>query len=51
MSYQYPPNVMLIVGEPLRYRNTFFRACMWATVGLAWAEPRMLSAVEMSGRV
>jgi hypothetical protein len=46
-----PPNVTRMSMVPNRYRRTFFRACMCASVGDAWAEPRMLNAVETSGRV
>jgi hypothetical protein len=46
-----PPNVRRMSMVPWRYRSTFFRACMWASVGDAWAEPSMLYAVDTSGRV
>jgi hypothetical protein len=46
-----PPNARRMSMVPWRYRRTFFRACMWASVGEAWAEPRMFNAVETSGRV
>jgi hypothetical protein len=48
-----PPNVkrMSMIKKTWRYRSTFFRACMWASVGDIWAEPRMLNAVDTSGEV
>jgi hypothetical protein len=46
-----PPTVRCMSMVPWGYRRTFFRACMWASVGEAWAEPRMLNTVETSGRV
>jgi hypothetical protein len=46
-----PPNVRRMSMVPWRYRRTFFRACRWASVGEAWAVPRMLHAVETLGRV
>jgi hypothetical protein len=46
-----PPIVRRMPMVPCRYRRTFLRACMCAFVGDAWAEPRILNAVETSGRV
>jgi hypothetical protein len=46
-----PSNVRRMSMVPWRYRSTFFRACMWASLGDAWAEPRVLNAVDTSGRV
>jgi hypothetical protein len=46
-----PPNVRRMSMVPWRYRSTFFKAYKLASVGDAWAEPRMLNAVETSGRV
>jgi hypothetical protein len=45
------PNVRRMSMVSWRYRRTFFRARRWASVGEAWAKPRMLNAVETSGRV
>jgi hypothetical protein len=39
------------VGGAMEVSQYLFKACMWASVGDAWAEPRMLDAVETSGRV
>jgi hypothetical protein len=46
-----PPNDMRMSMVPWRYRRTFLRAYKCTSVGDAWAEPRMLNAVETSGRV
>jgi hypothetical protein len=45
------PNVRRMSMVPWRYRSTFLSARRWASVRGAWAEPRMLIAVETSGRV
>jgi hypothetical protein len=46
-----PLHVMRMSMVPWRYQSTCFSAYMWASVGDAWAEPRMFNAVVTSGRV
>jgi hypothetical protein len=46
-----PPQRHAHVDGAMEVSKYLFSAYTWASVGDAWAEPRMLNAVETSGRV